>query len=74
MVDNPNYKNHLTPEQYGVCWNKVPNPRFRESIMTARTMASIRVSAAVIVYLSQTPSLILALGGPASGLPLMKEV
>jgi hypothetical protein len=68
MVDNPNYKNHLTPEQYEVCWNKGTEPRFQESIMTARTRASIRVSAAAIVYLPQTPSLILALGGPASGL------
>jgi peptide-methionine (R)-S-oxide reductase len=28
MVDNPNYKNHLTPEQYEVCWNKGTEPPF----------------------------------------------
>jgi peptide-methionine (R)-S-oxide reductase len=28
MVDNPNHKNHLTPEQYEVCWNKGTEPPF----------------------------------------------
>jgi peptide-methionine (R)-S-oxide reductase len=28
MVDNPNPKNHLTPEQYEVCWNKGTEPPF----------------------------------------------
>ena len=28
MVDNPNYKNHLTPEQYEVCGNKGTEPPF----------------------------------------------
>jgi peptide-methionine (R)-S-oxide reductase len=28
MVDNPDYKNHLTPEQYEVCWNKGTEPPF----------------------------------------------
>ncbi len=28
MVDNPNYKKHLTPEQYEVCWNKGTEPPF----------------------------------------------
>ncbi|HZB79832.1 MAG TPA: peptide-methionine (R)-S-oxide reductase MsrB [Nitrososphaera sp.] len=28
MVDNPNHKKHLTPEQYEVCWNKGTEPPF----------------------------------------------
>lgn len=28
MVDKPNYKKDLTPEQYEVCWNKVTEPPF----------------------------------------------
>ncbi len=28
MVDNPDHKNHLTPEQYEVCWNKGTEPPF----------------------------------------------
>jgi peptide-methionine (R)-S-oxide reductase len=28
MVDNQNHKNHLTPEQYEVCWNKGTEPPF----------------------------------------------
>jgi peptide-methionine (R)-S-oxide reductase len=28
MVDNPNHKNHLTPEQYEVRWNKGTEPPF----------------------------------------------
>ena len=28
MVDKPNYKKDLTPEQYEVCWNKGTEPPF----------------------------------------------
>jgi len=28
MVDNHNYKTHLTPEQYEVCWDKGTEPPF----------------------------------------------
>jgi peptide-methionine (R)-S-oxide reductase len=28
MVNNPNHKKHLTPEQYEVCWNKGTEPPF----------------------------------------------
>jgi peptide methionine sulfoxide reductase MsrB len=31
MIDNPNYKNHLKPEQYEVCWNRgTEAPFFRK--------------------------------------------
>lgn len=28
MVDKPNYKKDLTPEQYEVCWNRGTEPPF----------------------------------------------
>ena len=28
MIDKPNYRKHLTPEQYEICWNKGTEPPF----------------------------------------------
>ena len=76
MVDKPNYKNHLTPEQYEVCWNKGTEPLFQGSTMAARTKASTSVSAAAaaIAYFLLTPNSILAPTGPVFGAQSMKEV
>ena len=67
MVDKPNYKKHLTPEQYEICWNMGLNLRFQVSITTAKIRASTSVSAAATAYSPPTPNSILALAGPASG-------
>jgi peptide methionine sulfoxide reductase MsrB len=45
MIDKPNYKKDLAPEEYEVCWNKGTDPPFRASTMTAMTTASTSVSA-----------------------------
>ena len=74
MVDNPNYKHHLKPKQYEVCWNKGTEAPFSGKYHDCKDKASTSVSAAAIAYLPLTPSLILALGDLASGLRLMKEV
>lgn len=38
------YKKHLTPEQYEVCWNKGTDPRSPASTTTAKTRASTSAS------------------------------
>ena len=74
MVDKPNYKKDLTPEQYEVCWNKGTEPPFSGKYHDCKDKASTSVYAVVTAYLPLTPNLILAPAGPASGLQLMKEV
>jgi peptide methionine sulfoxide reductase MsrB len=56
MVDNPNYKNHLKPEQYEVCWNKGTEAPFSGKYHDCKDKASTSVSAAAIAYLPLTPS------------------
>jgi hypothetical protein len=74
MVDEPNYKNDLTPEQYEVSGIGALNLRFQASTMTARTRASTSVSAVARAYLPPTPNSILAPVGPAFGPQLIQEV
>ena len=56
MVDNPNYKNHMKPEQYEVCWNKGTEAPFLGKYYGCKDKASTSVSAAAIAYLPLTPS------------------
>jgi hypothetical protein len=74
MVDKPNYKKDLTPEQYEVCWNKGTEPPFSGKYHDCKDNGIYKVSVVVTAYLPLTPNSILAPVGPASGLRLMKEV
>ena len=51
MVDNPNYKNHLKPKQYEVCWNKGTEAPFSGKYHDCKDKASTSVSSAAIAYL-----------------------
>jgi peptide-methionine (R)-S-oxide reductase len=68
MVDKPNYKKNLTPEQYEVCWNRGTEPPFSDKYHDCKDKGIYKcVCCDNSLYLPPTPNSILAPVGPAFG-------